>query len=303
MSEIKIINISHRTYTLNDEDLLKLAANNKFRYKFIPLVVYNKKTFQGEDLTVPPFPKSFNNKTPFTLYELGIPITILRSYMGSRNIEKDDLISAKKAFKKLKNFASQCHERILADLFCEIILSEIEKESSSKHIIFFVEKSASDKMFGRLASLYLDLDKVTICFLVFDPSDLMTTVMSYQTGKLHFDIHRLMTTDTSEPLGPYPGDSEDSLVQTYFYKPAKLPRGGEYCPIRLDIFAQGLLKDKIEEKKDLIRRVLHSESSSDTYADGTSEPRILKPIGFRELTEFLKRQEKDIMQKLLEIEE
>jgi len=306
VAEIKVICISHKKYTLKDEELLKLATNNKFRYKFISLVLYNKKTFGKEDLTQLP-PKFFSKESkepkkpmPFTLYELGIPIAILRSYMGSRSIEKEDLTSAKKAFKKLKDYVSQCHERIIADLVCEAILENIKEESEDKDIVFFVEKSVSDKMLGRLASLYLNLDKVTICFLSSEPTDLMTTVMSSQTGKLHFDLHRLMTTDVSEPIGPYPGDSEDSLIQTYFYKPPS-SEGEKYRPIRLDIFAQGLLRDKVEEKKDKIIRVLRPKSP-DAFASGDAEPRLLIPVGFKELKEALERQEEDIKDILLQIE-
>ena len=303
MEKIKsIINIRHKTYTPEDEQLLQLAANSsKFRYRFIPLIAYNKKTSGENDLTQPTL-GSFNDMVPFALYELGIPIAILRSYMGSE-IKKEDLISTKKAFKELKNFASHCYERIIADLCCQILIKEVRQQRDNEHIIFFIEKSASDKMLGRLASLYLDLDKVTICFLVFDPSALMTTVMSYQAGKLHFDINRLMTEDTSDFFGPYPGDSEDSLIQTYFYKPPRLPEGGGYRPMRVDIFTQGLRRDEIDRKKELIKDILCPGSPDTEFEREKREPRLLMPMGFKELRDKLEYHKKDTMQRLLRIEE
>ncbi|MEW6107852.1 MAG: hypothetical protein AB1632_01600 [Nitrospirota bacterium] len=301
MFESIIINIKHKTYTLDNEEILKLVKSDKFKYRFIPVVAYNKKTSGKEDLSSPRI-ESFHKMNPFTLYELGTSITILKNYMGTA-VKKEDLISAKKAFKELKQFASQCHERVIADLCTQIILREIEDMAENQHITFFIEKSASDKILGRLSSLCLNLERVSICFLVFEPSDLMTTVMSYQTGKLHFDIHRLMTGDISDLLGPYPGDSEDSLIQTYFYKPPSMSGGGEYRPMRLDLFTQGLLRDKIEEKKEGIRKILNPDSPDKESFGSDSEPRLLLPYGSHELEESLKKQETDIMDKLLMIGE
>lgn len=303
MEEInKIINIRHRTYTLTDKELLKLAGSNKFKYKFVSAISYNKKTIDKNDLTEP-FLETFNDNMPFSLYELGTPIAILKSYMKGR-INKEDLISAKKAFKELKYFASQCYERIIADLCCKVIMKELNTRND-EHLVFFIEKSASDKMLGRLASVYLNLDKITICFLIYDPSDLMTTIMSNQTGKLSFDIHRLMTTDSYDFSDPYPGDSEDSLIQTYFYKPPALREGGEFRPMRIDIFAQGLIRDKIEHKKELIKDILSpgSLNSESDHKSNEISPRMLMPFGFQELEEKLEKNKDDIIQRLLEIEE
>jgi len=299
MREVTIINIKHKTFTPDNEEMLKLVKSNNFKYKFIPVVVYNKKSSGKNDLSTPSL-VTFHAYYPFTLYELGTPIAILRNYMGTA-MSKEDLASAKRAFKGLKQFASQCHERVTADLCTQVILREIKALPIDRHLVIFIEKSASDKMLGRLGSLYLNLEKVTICFLVFEPSDLMTAVMSYQTGKLHFDIHRLMSSDVSDLLGPYPGDYEDSLTQTYFYKPSSTSGGGEYRPMRLDLFTQGLLRDRIEEKKDEIREILHPESPDKESLGRDSEPRLLLPYGFRELEEFLERQESDIKDKLLMI--
>lgn len=294
-----IINIRHRTFTLNDEEILKLAASDKFRFKFTPIVIYNKKDTKSPELSHPVV-VSFNDKAPFSLFEIGIPLSILRTYIGKNRIAREDLISAKKAFRELKNFASQCYERVIADLCCKIIMKEIHSDPNS-HLIFFIEKSASDKLLGRLASLYLSLNRVTICFLVFDPSDLMTTVMSHQTGKLHFDIHRLGNSNVADFLGPYPGDSEDSLIQTYFYKPLALNSGGEYRPMRLDIFSQGLLRHEIDEKKELIKEIIKPDSQNIEHSRDKMEPRLLMPIGFDELKGGLDREEPEIRRRLLEI--
>ena len=129
MFESIIINIKHKTYTLDNEEILKLVKSDKFKYRFIPVVAYNKKTSGKEDLSSPRI-ESFHKMNPFTLYELGTPIAILKNYMGTA-VKKEDLISAKKAFKELKQFASQCHERVIADLCTQIILREIEEMAKS----------------------------------------------------------------------------------------------------------------------------------------------------------------------------
>lgn len=298
MENTIIVNIRNKTFTPEEKDIINLASasEGKFKYKFIPVVVYNKKTL-GKDNISTPLLKSFNKLKPFSLYELGTPIAILKTYMGDK-IKTEDLKSAKKAFKSLRNFSSQCYERIIADLSCQVIMEELRNLQNGQHLIFFIEKSASDKMLGRLASLYLNLEKATICFLSYGPSDLMTTVMSHQTGKLSFDIHRLMTQEITDFIGPYPGDFEDSLTQTYFYKPLNKA----YLPFRIDIFAQGLLIDKIEKKKDMVKKIF--EDSANTEPDITGGERDLSdlmPFGFNAIGDYLNQYLKEeIKQRLLQ---
>lgn len=296
--EIEIINIRQKTYILRDKEIIKLLQmkRDNFCYRYIPVVLYNSKTSQIDKLATPQI-KTFNADIPFTLYELGTPISILKTYMGDK-IDKEDLLSVKRAFKGLKNFASQCYERVIADLCCQIILEKISNMPENRELLFFIEKSASDKMLGRLATLNLNLDKLTLCFLIYNASDLMTSVMSTQTGKLHFDIHRLMNTDITDYLGPYPGDAEESLIQTYFYKPM------DYRPMRVDIFAQGLLRDKIEAKKELIKSVLNPDSKDSIHHPKIPEPKLLIPYGFWELEEFVRTQcDEDFDRKIIELGE
>ena len=303
---IKIINIRHRNHTLDNENLIELSKFDDFRYKFTTVVVYNKKTEGRKDLTEPPLTESYNNESPFSLYKSGTPIAVLKSYIGD-NFHKSKLSLATKAFKVLKNFTSQCCERITADLCCQVIVKEIEderKKGDSQTLVFFIEKSASDKMLGRLASLQLNLDNIIICFLTFDPPNLMTIAMSNQTSKLHFDINRLMSSDDPGFFGPYPGDSEDSLIQTYFHRPSSIEEGGgEFSPMRFDIFSQGLRRDEIDNKKEIVKEIF-SDSENNTDKEQTeTEPRKLMPMGWIALKKFLDRQDKDIREKLREREE
>jgi hypothetical protein len=290
---------------IDDNDILLLARQegHKFRYKFVPIVAYNKKTSGNDDLTKP-FLGSFNSKALFSLYQLGTSITTLIRFMGNKNLQKEDFYSARKAFRELKNFAAQCNERTIADLCCKVILGEIEDRKEDEEIVFFLEKSASDKMLGRLATLNLNLDKITICFLITNPSDLMTTVMSYQTGKLHFDINRLSITNNDRFQGPYPGDYEDSLVQSFFYHPFPTENGaGAFIPMRLDIFAQGLLVKDIESKKERISGLLNPRSPDIETGSSTLEPRTLLPYGFNELEGFLEREKSEVEQIIMRVED
>jgi hypothetical protein len=278
MTEI-IINMKHKNFLPKDKDLIRIAKENKFTYRYHSVVSYNKK-FRSENAFEPPaLEKSFNDYTPFSLYKSGIPITILQQYMGGK-INKSKLSSAREAFKQLKDFATQCCERISADLCCQIILQEVLSRENHQ-LLIFIEKSASDKMLGRLATLQLDLSNVTICFLTYQPSDLMTIAMSNRTSKLRFDINRLMSAGLVDFIGPYPGDTEESLLQSYFHQPIPRGEGGEsFSPMRIDIFSQGLRMDQIEDKKELIKKVF--EDSKDSYKDPNDHselPRLI-PTGF-----------------------
>ena len=300
---MKIINIRYKNFTLENEDLIELSKFDGFRYRFTTVVAYNKKTKDGEDLTEPLI-ESYNEETPFSLYRSGTPIALLKSYI-SDNINKNNLSSASKAFKELKNFTSQCCERITADLCCQVIMKQIteSKKERTRKTVFFIEKSASDKMLGRLASLQLNLDNIIICFLTFDPPNLMTIAMSNQTSKLHFDIYRLMSSSDSDFFGPYPGDSEDSLAQTYFHRPLTAEEGGgEYSPMRFDIFSQGLRRDEIDNKKEIVRNIFSISGNNTETEREKTEPRKLMPMGWGELKRHLGRQNDDIREKLRERE-
>ena len=243
--------------------------------------------------------EDFNDKFPFTLYKSGTPIGLLVAYMGER-IRKADMLSARKAFRELKYFAAQCSERIIADLSCQVILRYILGMEKGDSLLFFVERSASDKMLGRLASLQIDLSSVTICFMSYSPADLMTIAITNQTGKLHFDLNRLMTTASAEFYGPYPGESEDSLTQTYFHRPSSV--GGdewEFSPIRFDIFAQGLQRDDLERKKDLLEKVFLPHSGETLPEQLEHFPRKLYPSGYEILKERLEAMNDEIQIKIL----
>ena len=136
-----IINIRHKTFTIDDNEIISLARKkgHRFRYKFVPVVVHNKKTSGKDDLTQP-FSESFNNYKPFSLYQLGTSIAILIKFMGKKKkIKKDDFTSAGKAFRELKNFTAQCYERTIADLCCKTILEEIRNRKEDEEFVFFLK--------------------------------------------------------------------------------------------------------------------------------------------------------------------
>jgi hypothetical protein len=302
---MKIINIRYKNYTLDDECLIELSKSADFKYRFTAVIAYNKKTKGVIDLTEPPSKESYNNETSFSLYRSGTSVAVLKKYIGNGSINKNKLSSASRAFKELKNFTSQCCERITADLCCQIIMKEITGKEAEQTLVFFIEKSASDKMLGRLASLQLNLDDIIICFLTFDPPNLMTIAMSNQTSKLHFDINRLMSSDDPGFFGPYPGDSEDSLIQTYFHRPPTAEEGGgEYSPMRFDIFSQGLRRDEIDNKKEIVKEIFSNSKNTDSEEQKKTVPRKLMPMGWRELREYLVgKLNADIREKLREREE
>lgn len=274
MDNIRIVNISQKTFLPSTDNII-----NNHAIEFYPVISWNEKKLGENNI-------NHNNlnffKMPFKLYERGISISTLCNYLGG-TIRKDDFL-VKKVFAKLKSFALQCADRVIADLCCQVILKTFQKATSDdEDIICFIEKSASDKMLGRLGSLYLSLDRLTVCFLSYEPEDMFTNIISSQTGKLSFDLHRLMTRENEEPLGPYPGSSNKSLRQTFFYKP-RLDSNVEVLPIRLDFFVQGITEIQIEKKcNDVIEKIFKSDTGERLPYQvlGTeNSPSVLLPAGF-----------------------
>lgn len=274
----KIISIYHDTcyYPKETEEIIEqfgqVKSGKKFGYRYIPTVIWVEKPL-GEVIRKPEY-KYF--KSPFSLHESGTLISLLEGYFGTE-FNKSNLASVKRAFRMLENLASPCADRVIADLCCQIILYSINSNRGID-LIFFVEKAATDKMLGRLGFLYLDLSNVTICFLSYSPRDLMTTVMSSYTGKLYFDLHRLLISESYGKIGPYPGSSEDSLMQTFFYRASPIKPPAEFLPIRFDIFAQGLSDTEIEAKSEKILKILEDSSEIIEYPIG--EKFVKLPEGF-----------------------
>ncbi len=168
---------------------------------------------------------------------------------------------ARKAYWKLRNFANRCAERVLADLSCAALLKTWNSEDS---FIYFFEGPPSDKALARFSYLYPSLTNLTICFISFKPEDLITSVMSFKKGRLQFDLHRLMSEQGTGFRGPYPGTSDESLIQTYFYRhPVRSDTA--VSPIRIDIFCQGLLESEIQEKKEIISEKFKDEAWHSPY--------------------------------------
>ena len=280
MERIKIISISHKTFMPGLEDILKKSRDKEFHYEFVPVIAFNEKKKGNQEI---------NDQQPiylpkiFSLYENDTPIESLIRYIG--DIKKEDLLIAKRAFAKLQTFASQCSERVIADLSCQVILDAI-KANDYDHLVCFIVRPASDKMLGRLGYLYLDLEKITICFISYEPDDMITTVMSAKTGKLIFDINRLMASNFNDTVTtPHPGSSEDSLVQTYFFKPRPISSINEFLPIRIDIFCQGLLEPDIEKKSIIVYNILNSSEESPAFPITKREPSpyVRIPFGIQAL--------------------
>lgn len=279
MSKLRIVNLTYKTFLPDLDDILEKAKEKTFSYEYFPVISYNENIY-GEDTIVKEM-DPFYLPMFFKLFESDIPIENLVKYLG--DVKKEELSVAKRAFSKLNEFALQCSERIIADLSCQIIL---EKSSLFKedHIIFFIKRLASSKMLGYLAYLNLNLENITICFLSYKPQDMITTVMSARTGKLLFDIHRLMSVSNSINFtSPYPGSSEDSLVQTFFHKPEDGFSKMEFLPIRIDIFCQGLLEPSIQKKKERIQSIFDNQVACPPYAIKKQEPSpyVRLPLGMQ----------------------
>ncbi len=250
-----VISVSHYIKWSEIPDILE-----KGRFEYIPATAYVVQN-EGPERAVRPELLYFGKA--FSLWELNLSIELLCKYAGDEIRRKEELKVAKKAYLKLRNFANRCAERVLADLTCAVLLKTWN--NSTDQFIYFMEGPPSDKILARLSCLYPSLENLTICFISFKPEDLITAVMSFQTGRLQFDFHRLIIEEITGFQGPYPGTSEESLVQTYFYRHREVRPGKKVSPIRVDIFCQGLLESDIEDKKEIIRKKIEDETWTSPY--------------------------------------
>jgi len=279
MKHTRIISLSHRVFLSDLDDIVSSSREKEFKYVFLPVIATSEKRFGDSEII------DLGTQSPpifLSLYESQIPIESLIRYIGT--IKKEELSVAKRALTMLNNFALQCSERVIADLFCQII-RKMRIKYNKDPLVFFIEKLTSDKLLGYLGYLFLDLQNITICFISYMPQDMVTTVMSAKTGKLLFDVHRLMS-GSEIPIpttSVYPGSSEDSLVQTFFFKPKSSSSSIEFFPIRVDMFCQGLLEPDIEEKKQIVQNILLDREESPPYPIKKRDPSpyVRLPLGFQ----------------------
>lgn len=234
-------------------DISDIRQKGKFEY--IPAIAYVVQKEGPLKIEKPTLLGYFDK--PFSLWELGSSIEVLCKYAEDEIGQKEELKVARKAYMKLRNFANRCSERVLGDLSCALLFKTL---TPVDQFIYFFEGPPSNKVLARFSYLYPSLTNVTVCFISYKPEDLITSIMSFQTGKLEFDIHRLMSKEVTDFLGPYPGTSEESLIQTYFYRHPDVRTGKKVSPIRIDIFSQGLPEDKFEIKKDIVKKKLEDAS-------------------------------------------
>jgi len=253
MNEV-VISVSQYIKWGSISDVLK-----RERFEYIPAVAYTvqREGPKAEENLIHYFPK------PFCLLEPSLPIEILCKYAKDEFKSRDELKVARKAYLKLRNFANRSAERVLADLTATVLLKTLNSEDQ---FIYFFEGPPTDKVLSRLGYLYLSLKNITVCFISFKPEDLITSVMSFNLGQLQFDFNRAFSEEITGFQGPYPGDSEESLIQTYFYSPPKGLSSKKPSPIRIDIFSQGLLISDFENKKEIIRKKLEDENWTAPYS-------------------------------------
>ena len=256
-----IVSVSYRIFFPDIEDLIqKLTLGSEdYGFRFIPSIVYTEKVEGANQVSTP---KLFLSEllTDFSLYEVGTPIAQLKQYFKD-DFVPSDLMFAKKAFQKLRSLVIPFAERVVADLCSQLILNSLKtNDDDADEFIFFIERLSSDKMLGRLGYLYLNLDRTTICFLSIDPDELYTTVISKTTGKLNFDLIRVLSSRSFQ-FGPYPGNPEDALEQAYFYSP--LPEtGAKRTALRFDLYSQGLTEDQISKKSETVFRILRTPTET-----------------------------------------
>ena len=265
-------------------DVYDIEKSGKFEY--IPAISYVIQKEASKKLE-----SNFDYfKKPFNLWELGLPIEVVLEYAKNELEKREELKLARKAYLKLKAYANRCAERVLADFNCALLLKTLNPDDQ---FIFFIEGPPSNKIVARFGYLYPSLKNLTICFLSFKPEDLLTSVMSFQAGRLEYDIHRLLLEDRTDFLGPYPGTSADSLVQTYFYRPPELSPGIKVSPLRIDIFTQGLMESEFYDKKDIIQKKLEDGSWTTPYTVKHPIETIL-PTGLRTAIESWEHYKKNL---------
>lgn len=242
MENSKIIGISYKVKWLDIQEV-----GRKGKFKFVPAVNY--KIDGSSEVKLVNYPDSLQ------LFTKGVSMELLAKY-SDQDIKKEEFKVAQRAYRKLRDFAYRCADRVIADLICGIIL---QYSGEGENVIYIIQKPPSDKIMGRLGYLYLPIKELTILFISWRPEDLITNVMQHKTGKLEFDLHRLMSEEKEGLVGPYPGNPTETLKQTYFYSPPKQGKRGLF-PIRIDIFSQGLLESDFRGKEKVLEKLLQERN-------------------------------------------
>ncbi len=238
----RVVTISHRVKWLGIQDIARMGT-----FAFAPAV-----NFKSDDSANPQLLKYVS---PFQLFSKGLSMELLIRY-SMPDMKKEEFKVAERAYHQLRSFAARCADRVIADLVCGIVL---QHSGQSEEVVYVVQRPPSDKIVGRLGYLYLPVERLTILFVAWEPMDLITNVMRYQTGRLEFDLHRLMSEEKEVLFGPYPGSPAETLKQTYFYRP---PRHGKKrpFPLRIEVFSQGLLESDLEGKGEIVRDLLQEKN-------------------------------------------
>ena len=196
-------------------------------------------------------------EAPFVPIEGGASLELLR-----RIAEEEPSRAVRNAFAKIEAWSRQCAERVVADLYAFAILN---LQSPAQPTIYFILGPVTTKIAGRLGYLYLP-PEVTVAILYTEPGDLMTAILAEDTGVFNFDLwyfrereaRGVDDTSEGEKLGPYPGNLEKDMLQTYFIRPRKSgPRSP--LPVRVDILAQGITDTELAQKKRAVEKILYEQ--------------------------------------------
>jgi len=181
-------------------------------------------------------------KSEIKIFKPPAPIKMYRKPLIIEDSFRDKNIFYTKTQRKYR----ENQERIISDLICGIILSELRTRQSDEKLIFFIASQfATDKVVGRLAYLNLPIDQVTILFISRSLVDLHTRNLVYPYDYRSDLDYLLENNKERKTYGPFPDDGSIGLLRTFY-----MTFGNEdFYPAKIDLFTQGLDRRIISEIK------------------------------------------------------
>lgn len=224
-------------------------------YRTIPMILYE---INSEPV------KSFYIKRPIEIFREKMSVANIKNIAVDSKQDISFLTIPGKAYDKMQQYVNRNVNKVIADMIAYVVVKVINQEimkNPDKHNVFFIDGVDTNKIIGRLGYLYLDSNCNTIVFLTHKTGSLMTNILNMDKDELEFDINyfkdKIHENDLKSNIIPY--DFMESMTQTVFYN---IPdKEAHLVPLRCDIFSQGISKNIIYQKSELISEILHDNEA------------------------------------------
>ena len=225
-------------------------------YRAVPMIVYKVNDEK---------PQHFIIKRPIEIFKENMEYRQIRNIVHETADPNITFLSIpSKAFSKMQSYAKQNIDKVIADMITHIVVKlihQMQSEDTSSRNVFFIENIDSNKVIGRLGYLYLDSKVNTIAFVTYKTGGLLTDILNGDNERLKFDINYFNSQEKSKEIHSeiIPNDYMESMTQTVFFR---IPdTEATLSPLRFDVLSQGISKEMIREKVNIIEDILQNRDN------------------------------------------